>query len=137
MSKLSVKRFTQPDEVRPFVDKGTARMVDLEGKMVAFGTFEPGWRWSQHIKPLANTESCEASHQVYVLSGRMLIRMNDGQQAELSEGDVAVIPPGHDAWVLGAAPCRLIDFGELRNYATQQPGIAQQSQATRAEARPH
>src|SRR5919197_1216068 len=99
MASLEVKSVQSPDETRPFADKGQAAVVSVDGHPVLLGTFEPGWRWSDHVKPIAGTESCEAPHLLYCMSGRMHIVMNDGSEAEVGPGDVAAIPPGHDAWV--------------------------------------
>ena len=73
-------------------------------------TFEPGWKWSESVKPVAGTNSCEVAHMGYMMSGRMMIKMDDGAEIEFKAGDVGVIPPGHDAWVLGDEPAVWIDF---------------------------
>jgi uncharacterized cupin superfamily protein len=112
-----VKRFESPDETRPFEGKGRAKAVELAGHTVLEGTFEPGWKWSENVKPLAGTDSCQASHFGYVLSGSMRIHMDDGQEIELSPGDVFAIPPGHDAEVPGPDACVMVDFGEIGEYA--------------------
>jgi mannose-6-phosphate isomerase-like protein (cupin superfamily) len=118
MSGLESKSFTTPDEKRPFADKGYADVLTIGGHTVLHATFEPGWRWSEHLRPIAGTDSCESSHFLYVLSGRMHVRMNDGTEAEVGPDDVARIEPGHDAWVVGEAPCEIIDFGASPAYAT-------------------
>ena len=119
MASFDVKRFDSPDETRPFADKGQARIVDLGGRSVLYGTFEPGWRWSEHLKPLAGTDSCQSPHLLYVLSGRMKVRMDDGAEGEIGPGDVARIDPGHDAWVVGDETCEAVDFGAMATYAKQ------------------
>src|SRR5687767_1189697 len=111
MPTLDAKTFDNPDETRPFAANGKMEIVKVGGHTVGKGTYEPGWRWSEHVKPLAQTDSCEASHAGYVLSGRMRVRMNDGTEAEAGPGSVVVIEPGHDAWVVGDEPCVLVDFG--------------------------
>jgi hypothetical protein len=116
-TKMVVKRFDQPDEVRPFEDHGRAEMVELGGRAVGRGTFEPGWRWSNDVKPIAGTSSCEVSHLGYCISGRMRIHMDDGSVHDIGPGDAAAIPPGHDAEVLGDEPCVMLDFGEIDEYA--------------------
>ena len=80
------------DETRPFAAKGQAAVVNIGGTAVLRGTFEPGWRWSEHVKPLAKTDSCQAAHAGYVLSGRMGIRMDDGTEGEVGPGDVFLRP---------------------------------------------
>lgn len=116
---IEAKNIASPDEVRPFVDKGNARVVNLGGNEVIYGTFEPGWRWSEHVKPMAKTDSCQAAHYGFCQSGSMKVRMDDGTEAEIGAGDFVAIPPGHDAWVDGDEPCILIDFGKIAGYAKQ------------------
>jgi quercetin dioxygenase-like cupin family protein len=117
MPRLSIKRFSAPDETRPFVDKGRVEIIRLGGEVVGRGIFEPGWRWSKHVKPIARTESCEAEHRGYVLSGRMRVVMDDGQEAEIAPGDFVTIPPGHDAWTVGGEACVLLDVAGFADYA--------------------
>ena len=117
MNGTEVKTFDNPDETRMFAGNGMADVVQLAGRPVARGTFEPGWRWSTSVKPIAGTDSCEVSHLGYILEGRMRILMNDGSAQELTPGEVVAIPPGHDAEVLGADNCVFLDFGEVAEYA--------------------
>jgi quercetin dioxygenase-like cupin family protein len=118
MPVLTKKNASAPEETRPFLDgKGKLEVVVLDGQTVGRGTFEPGWRWSSHVKPLAGTESCQAFHVGYVESGRMGIRMDDGEETEVRPGDFLAIPPGHDAWVVGDEPCVLIDWRGVAQYA--------------------
>ncbi len=114
---LEVKSFDSPDETRPFVDKGQAEVLNIGGQVVGRGIFEPGWQWSDHVKPIAGTDSCQVSHLGYCISGRMKVRMDDGSEGEVGPGEVVAIPPGHDAWVEGDEPCVLVDFGEFGDYA--------------------
>jgi Cupin domain len=114
---LEIKSFDSPDETRPFADKGSAAAVSLASGTALKGTFEPGWRWSEHVKPLAGTDSCQTTHLGYVLSGRMHVVMNDGTEGECGPGDAVSIPPGHDAWTVGDEPCVLVDFGQVGDYA--------------------
>jgi uncharacterized cupin superfamily protein len=117
MASLEVKRFDSPDEVREFEGKGHADVVNVGGKTIGRGTFEPGWRWSENVKPIAGTESCEVSHLGYCISGRMRVEMDDGSSGECGPGDVVAIAPGHDAVVVGEEPCIFLDFGEFGDYA--------------------
>ena len=117
MAEVEVKNFETPDETRPFDGKGQARVVHIGGHVVGKGTFEPGWRWSENVKPIAGTDSCQVSHLGYCLSGRMRIFMDDGSESDCGPGDVVAIPPGHDAIVLGDEPCVIVDFGEFGDYA--------------------
>jgi quercetin dioxygenase-like cupin family protein len=116
---VEVKSVHSPDETRPFADKGGAAVVNVAGHPVLYGTFEPGWRWSEHIKPIAGTESCEATHLLFCISGRMHVTMDDGTEREVGPGDVAAIEPGHDAWVIGEEDCVVVDFGGYGQYAKQ------------------
>jgi quercetin dioxygenase-like cupin family protein len=111
MAGLESKRFESPDETRPFVDKGYVQVVKVGEATVLRGVFEPGWRWSTHVKPLAKTDSCQAMHAGHVISGRMQVVMDDGTATELGPGDVVSIAPGHDAWTVGDEPCVMLDFG--------------------------
>jgi quercetin dioxygenase-like cupin family protein len=114
---LEIKNVSSPDETRPFVDKGHADVLELDGKPVIYGTFEPGWRWSEHVKPIAGTDGCQATHFMYCISGRMGVEMSDGSEGEVGPGDVVTIAPGHDAWVVGDEPCVTVDFGGYGSYA--------------------
>jgi quercetin dioxygenase-like cupin family protein len=111
MASMEIKSLDRPDETRPFAAKGQAAVVNIGGAAVLRGTFEPGWRWSEHVKPLAKTDSCQAAHAIYVLSGRMGIRMDDDTEGEVGPGDVLFAQPGHDAWTVGDEPCVAVDFG--------------------------
>src|ERR671916_2721382 len=113
MAELDVKSFDSPDETRPFEGKGKADVVNLGGRTIGKGTFEPGWRWSENVKPIAGTDSCQVSHLGYCVSGRMKVMMDDGTEGEVGPGQVVAIPPGHDAVVVGDEACVLIDFGEF------------------------
>ena len=117
MAQLVGKRFESPDEVREFRGKGFVELVDLNGHAVGRGTFEPGWRWSENVKPIAGTESCQVDHIGYMLKGRMALKMDDGTEREFGPGDTFHMPPGHDAWIVGDETCVLLDFGGLKGYA--------------------
>jgi len=117
MAGLEVKSFDSPDETRPFEGKGHADVVNVGGQVIGRGTFEPGWRWSNNVKPIAGTDSCQVSHLGYVMSGRMRVFMDDGSEGEAGPGDVVAIPPGHDAEVVGDEACVNIDFGGFGTYA--------------------
>ena len=118
MAGMETKRFDAPDETRPFESNGRVELVTLGGREIGKAIFEPGWRWSEHVKPIAQTESCKFAHLGYVLSGRMRVYMDDGSKGEIGPGDVFSIAPGHDAEVVGDEPCVMIDIGdEDANYA--------------------
>jgi len=117
MAKMTIRRFATPDETRPFTAKGRAEILNFGGGVVGRGIFEPGWRWSKHVKPIAGTQSCMAAHSGYVVSGRMHLAMDDGTEAEVGPGDYAIIPPGHDAWTVGSEACVFVDFVGMEDYA--------------------
>lgn len=118
MSGLLRKSFDAPDETRLFEDaKGKLEVIDTDGGVVGRATFEPGWRWSEHIKPIAGTDSCEAAHTGYFVSGRMKVVMDDGEEIEYGPGDFAQMAPGHDAWTVGDEPCVVIDWQGFADYA--------------------
>jgi hypothetical protein len=116
---MEVKNFTSPDETRPFEGKGKADVVMMAGRPVAKAVFEPGWRWSTNIRPIAGTDLCEVSHLGYCVSGRMRVMMAGGGEHEVGPGDVFAIPGGHDAEVLGSEECVVLDFGDIEKYAAR------------------
>ena len=109
-TSLIVKSLDRPEESRAPSDRGLIEMVTLGELTVGRAVFQPGWRWSEDVKPVAGTELCEVPHTGYVVSGRECVRMADGTEVELGPGDAFVIPPGHDAWVIGNEPCVTLDF---------------------------
>ena len=119
-TSLEAKALDSPEEVRNFADEmGGVEIVNVGGVTVGKGTFRPGWRWTQHVKPIAGTDSCQVRHIGYVLEGAMTIRMDDGSESTAKAGDAINIPPGHDAWVEGGDDCVVLDFGGLEGYAQQ------------------
>jgi quercetin dioxygenase-like cupin family protein len=118
MSSLVRKSLDTPDETRPFeADAGQLELVNTEQGAIGRATFQPGWRWSEHVKPIAKTDSCQASHVGYFLSGRMKVVMDDGEEMEYGPGDYASMAPGHDAWIIGDEPCVFIDWQGFSDYA--------------------
>ncbi len=117
MASIEVKSFDSPDETRVFEGRGKADVVNLGGRVIGRGVFEPGWRWSENVKPIAGTDSCQVSHLGYCISGRMRVHMDDGSESEVGPGQVIAIPPGHDAEVVGDESCIFVDFGEFGEYA--------------------
>jgi len=116
MPKMQKKALSTPDEKRSF-DQGQLELVTLGGVTFGRATFQPGWKWSTCVKPIAKTESCQASHLAYHVSGRLRVRMDDGSEEEFGPGDVAVVPPGHDAWVVGNEPVVIIDITGMAEYS--------------------
>jgi hypothetical protein len=117
MAEVEVKNFDSPDETRPFEGKGEAYVVKVAGRDIGKAVFEPGWKWSTNLKPIAGTETCQVSHLGYCVSGRMKIYMDDGSEYEIGPGDAAAIPPGHDAEIVSDEACVWLDFGEISEYA--------------------
>lgn len=115
MATMSTKNLAYPDETRN-LPKTKVEVVTINGTTVMRGTFAPGWKWSECVKPTVGTQSCQVSHINFIISGRMCILMDDGTTKEMGPGDVADIPPGHDAWVVGNEPCIAIDFAGGKIY---------------------
>jgi hypothetical protein len=112
------KTFSTPDETRDF-PHGRAEILNTADGAIGRLVFEPGWRWSNDVKPLAGTASCEAPHFQYHVSGRLAIRMDDGTEFIAGPGDVTSLPSGHDAWVVGDEPVVTIDWYGASTYARQ------------------
>lgn len=100
MAGIASKSFDKADETRA-PDKTKVEVVDLGTVKAARVTFQPGWRWSECVKPAVGTDTCQARHVGAVVSGRINIRHDDGTELEMGPGDVYIIEPGHDAWVVG------------------------------------
>ena len=116
MDKTEHKTFVSPDETREFPN-GRAEVLNIGGGQVGRLTFQPGWRWSTDVKPIAGTASCEAPHFQYHVSGRLAISMDDGTEIIAGPGDVTALPSGHDAWVIGDEPVVTVDWFGAGNYA--------------------
>jgi hypothetical protein len=116
MDKTEHKTFGSPDETREF-PHGRAEILDVGGGQVGRLTFEPGWRWSTDVRPIAGTSSCEAPHFQYHVSGRLAILMDDGTEFVAGPGDVTALPSGHDAWVVGDEPVVTVDWFGAGHYA--------------------
>ena len=109
MAGIAKKNFAAPDETRA-PDKTKMEVVDLGSAKAARMTLQPGWRWSECIKPIAGTESCQNHHIGTVTSGQLHVRHDDGTESDLGPGDAYVIEPGHDAWVSGSEPFVCFEF---------------------------
>ena len=114
--KLQTKSHDTPDEVRS-PDKTRVDVVRLEGFTIGRFTFQPGWRWSQCVKPVVKTETCQAAHVGYAVSGRITVKMSDGSQTTIVPGMSYTIPPGHEAWVEGNEPLVAIEVMSAEIYA--------------------
>ncbi|WP_283139413.1 cupin domain-containing protein [Rhizohabitans arisaemae] len=114
---IEIMNIDKPDERRDF-PKGHVEVYHLRGLDFGVATFEPGWRWSDSVRPIVGTEMCEIHHNGYVTRGRLRFLMGDGTEAEVGPGDIFVAPPGHDAWVVGDEQVVMFDFaGGAAEYA--------------------
>ncbi|HZP30449.1 MAG TPA: cupin domain-containing protein [Acidimicrobiia bacterium] len=116
MTGLEINDFSAPDEVRR-PDHTTVEVVNLAGGQIGRYTFQPGWQWSEHIKPVVGTESCQTEHVGYVVSGTLEVRTDDGTSGKLTAGSVYRIAPGHDARVIGDEPVVVVEFQGAATYA--------------------
>jgi hypothetical protein len=108
--------FERADEVRTFPN-GRAEILKVGGAEIGRLVFEPGWRWSNDVKPIAGTDSCVAPHFQYHVAGRLAIRMDDGTEFVAGPGDVTSLPSGHVAWVVGEEQVVVVDWFGASNYA--------------------
>ena len=114
---MQSKNLESPDEVRSF-EKGRMDVVNLGEDVVAGrAVFETGWRWSELVKSVECIVSCQVQHVGFVISGRLVVRMDDGSEQEIGPGDAVAIPPGHDAWTVGDEACTMLDFSGADRYA--------------------
>jgi len=111
-----VKALGKPDEVREF-PHGRLEVVKFGESTVGRATLQPGWRWSTSLKPIAKTPSCQAPHYQYHVSGVLRVRMDDGHEFDCKPGDVSLLAPGHDAWVVGNEPVVVVDFEGMHHFA--------------------
>ena len=118
MQDVILKRFESPDETRVF-EKGKLEILRIGGMTVGRATYEPGWKWSEHVSPLSGTALCEVEHVGMVLSGRAVAAMKGGAEVELTEGTLFHVPPSpHDSWVVGDEPYVSLHFMGAEQYAT-------------------
>jgi quercetin dioxygenase-like cupin family protein len=120
MAGLEGRSFDTPDETRDF-DKGRLDVLQFEGTTVGRVTLEPGWRWSESVKPIAGTDSCQQHHLGYVVSGSLHVVADDGSETDAAAGSAYQIPPGHDAWVTSDEPFVGLEFRSqtAETYAKQ------------------
>jgi hypothetical protein len=117
MAGLEINDFSSPDEVRKPHPTATVEVVKLAGGEVGRYTFQPGWRWSEHIKPVVGGHACQTEHIGYLVSGTMGISTADGTTGEVQVGNVYHIAPGHDGWVVGDQPVVVVEFQGAKTYA--------------------
>jgi len=109
MANFEHRDFTAPDETRT-PDKTTVELVNVAGGQIGRYTFQPGWKWSECIKPVVGTDSCQAHHIGAVVAGSLHVEHEDGTKQELVAGDAYTIEPGHDAWVTSNEPFVAYEF---------------------------
>jgi quercetin dioxygenase-like cupin family protein len=113
---LTLVNFDSPDETRTF-EKGRFELYRVGPNTVGRATYEPGWRWSEHVGAPAGEGSCKVEHVGLVLSGRAAVRMDDGTERVMGPGDLFHVPPGHDSWVVGDEPYVSLHIVGGENYA--------------------
>ncbi len=114
--ELTIRRLEEPDEARQF-EKGSFEVLRIGGVTIGRASYEPGWKWSDHVGPTAGTASCEIEHVGMVVSGRAMIAMDDGEQRVVGPGDLFHVPPGHDSWVVGDEPYVSLHLMGANEYA--------------------
>jgi hypothetical protein len=113
---MEVANLNKPEATRRF-EKGKVEVATIGGATVGRAKFEPGWKWSKHVKPIVKTKSCEAPHFQYHVSGVLHIAMDDGTERDVGPGEISFLPAGHDAWVVGSEPVVVVDFQGMMDYA--------------------
>src|SRR5262245_18192119 len=123
MPRLQAKSFATPDETRD-VPKAALRVINLDEVSIGWASWEPGWRWSTHLKPVAGTEWCEHHHLGYAISGTLSVVTEQGEELEVRGGSGYEIPPRHDAWVVGDEPFVTVEWASSRlvGLAPEDPG---------------
>ena len=111
-----IRRFEQPDEVREFT-KGKFEIVRIGSMTIGRASYEPGWKWSEHVGAAIGATSCDVEHVGLVISGSAACRMTDGRYYEMKPGDLFYIGPGHDSWVVGDEPYVSLHFLGAEHYA--------------------
>ena len=119
VTTFAAKSHETPDERRT-PPKTQVDVIRLEGFTLGRLTFQPGWRWSECIKPVVGTDSCQVSHVGYAVSGRIVIQLPDGSEQPIQAGESYTIPPGHDAWVVGDEPFVCIEVMSAEQFAKPQ-----------------
>jgi mannose-6-phosphate isomerase-like protein (cupin superfamily) len=117
MDRLEIKRFEQSEEVRRF-EHGVFELVQLGGMTVGRASYEPGWKWSEHVGE-SPEDRCQVEHVGLVVSGRAVALMDDGTEVVMKPGDLFAIPPGHDSWVVGDEPYVSLHFLGAEDYASE------------------
>lgn len=109
MTTLDKRNFAQPEKTQN-IGRMKVETITIGSLNFTRNTAAPGWKWSEDIKPVAKTESCQVNHLIHVISGKILVRMDDGTEMEFSAGDICSIPPGHNGWTVGEEPAVWIEL---------------------------
>ena len=110
MTNVEVKSFSNADEINDNFDNAKIEAVNVGGQRIMKLSLEPGWKWSNDIKPTVGTDSCQATHLGVIVSGTVAVKHNDGTEMSYSAGDAYSIAPGHDGWVVGNDPAVVYEF---------------------------
>ena len=113
-----LKRFENPDETRTF-DKGKFELIHIGGMTIGRATYQPGWKWSEHVGKALGKTHCDIEHVGIVISGRATAAMTDGRVIEMKAGDVFYIAPGHDSWVVGEEAYMSLHLLGATDYAAK------------------
>jgi quercetin dioxygenase-like cupin family protein len=116
MAGLAIERFESPTETRTF-EKGRLDVIEVGGMTIGRATYEPGWKWSEHVAPTAGTDTCQVEHVGMVVSGQAAVLMDDGTEMVMKPGDIFHVPPGHDSWIVGEEPYVSLHFLGADEYA--------------------
>jgi quercetin dioxygenase-like cupin family protein len=111
-----LKRFENPDSKVTF-EKGSFAVIEVAGVTLGLASYDPGWKWSTHLRPENGPSTCQVEHVGFVLSGRAVAAMDDGTLIEMKAGDAFYIPPGHDSWVAGDEPYVSLHISGAEQYA--------------------
>ncbi len=114
---LTLLNLDTPTETRTF-DRGRFELYAVGPMTIGRATYEPGWRWSEHVGAPAGASSCMVEHVGLVISGRAAVKMDDGEERVMEPGDFFYVPPGHDSWVVGNEPYISLHVMGSENYAT-------------------
>ncbi|MGE0057108.1 MAG: cupin domain-containing protein [Dehalococcoidia bacterium] len=116
MPGVEARNFSSPDETRA-PDKTLIELLSIAGGQIGRYTFQPGWRWSECIKPVVHTDTCQVDHIGYMISGSLHLEHEDGTKQDIVPGMVYRIAPGHDAWNAGSEPAVVVEFQGAANFA--------------------
>jgi len=114
---LTLLKLDEPTETRTF-ERGRFELYSVGPMTIGRATYEPGWKWSEHVGAASGESSCMVEHVGYVVSGRAAVKMDDGEERVMEPGDFFHVPPGHDSWVVGNEAYISLHFLGSENYAT-------------------